>query len=82
MEREALLKLVFISAEGSTRQRARVSKGRRGGRTSRACNAERRAEVWAREGNGDGRTVSCLWSDGSTSSSGSEIDLIGIAAED
>ena len=44
MEREALLKSGFISAEGSIRQRARVSRGRRGGRRSRACKAERRAE--------------------------------------
>ena len=57
MDREALLKLELISAEGSTRQRARVCRGRRGGRTSRACKAERRAEEWAREGGGDGRRV-------------------------
>ncbi len=57
MAREALLKLGFISAVGSTRQRARLSRGSRGGRTSRACRAERRAEEWAREGGGDGRRV-------------------------
>ena len=57
MDREALLKLGFISAEGSMRQRARVSRGRRGGRTSRACKAERRGEDWAREGGGVGRGV-------------------------
>ena len=57
MEREALLKLGSVSAEGSTRQRARDSRGRRGGRTSRACKAERRAEERAREGGGDGRRV-------------------------
>lgn len=57
MAREALLKLGFVSAEGSIRQRARVSRGRRGGRTSRACRAERRAEEWAREGGGDGKEV-------------------------
>lgn len=57
MEREVLLKLGFTSAVGSMRQRARVSRGRRGGRTSRACKAERRAEEWAREGGGDGRGV-------------------------
>ena len=57
MDREALLKFGFTSAEGSMRQRARVSRGRRGGRTSRACKAERRAEEWARDGGGDGRRV-------------------------
>ena len=49
-----MLKWGFMSAEGSTRQRASVSRGRRGGSMRRACRAERREEFWALEGGGEG----------------------------
>ncbi len=55
MEREALLKCALTSAEGSTRHRARVSKGKRGGSIRRAWRAERREDWCAREGGGEGR---------------------------
>ena len=44
-----------MSAEGSTRQRARVSSGRRGGSARRAWRAASRVESWARSGGGEGR---------------------------
>ena len=65
------------------RQRARVSKGSRGGRTSRACKAERRAEEWAREGGGDGRGMYSVGFRGLMSSSDSkELVVIRTAADD
>ena len=82
MESEPLLKLGSGSAEGSTRQRARVCRGRRGGRTSRACKAERRAEDWAREGSGEGRRIMSIGSRSSMSSSDSDTVDFGTARED
>lgn len=53
-EREELLKAGSGSAVESMRQRARVSKGKRGERESRACRAASLAERRACEGGGDG----------------------------
>ncbi len=53
-EREVLLKAGSGSAVESMRQRAKVSKGRRGERESRACRAASLAERRAWEGGGDG----------------------------
>lgn len=52
-EREALLKSVFLSAEGSTSVRAIVCKGRFGERFSRACRAASFEEVRAASRGGD-----------------------------
>lgn len=49
------MKWALVSAEGSTRHRAKVSRGNRGGSIRRACKAERREDLCAYEGGGEGR---------------------------